>query len=98
ALITADDPAALARQIVSGGLSVRAAEQLGSSKAPPRRRAPEIKGMKDPDTLALERRLSDALGLAVTIDHKHEDGTVTIAYRTLEQLDAVVAKLAGSQG
>ena len=50
---------------------------------------------KDADTRALERRLSDALGLDVSVDHRGEGGTLRIKYRNLEQLDAVLRKLGG---
>ena len=50
---------------------------------------------KDADTHALERRLSDALGLDVSVDHRGESGTLRIKYRNLEQLDAVLKKLGG---
>jgi ParB family chromosome partitioning protein len=50
---------------------------------------------KDADTHALERRLSDALGLDVSVDHRGESGTLRIKYRNLEQLDAVLRKLGG---
>ncbi len=93
-LITADDPAGLARRIVDGGLSVREAEALGQRRAAPERKSSVLQD-KDPDTLALERRLSDALGLAVSIDNKGESGRVEIRYRTLEQLDTVCIKLTG---
>lgn len=52
-------------------------------------------GAKDADTRALERRLSDALGLEVSVDHRGEGGTLRIKYRNLEQLDAVMRKLGG---
>ncbi len=52
-------------------------------------------GAKDADTRALERRLSDALGLEVSVDHRGEGGTLRIKYRNLEQLDAVLRKLGG---
>jgi ParB family transcriptional regulator, chromosome partitioning protein len=97
-LITAEDPATLARRIVDGGLSVREAEALsqqrngGATKKKPSGDKPH----KDPDTLALERRLSDALGLAVAIDHKGDGGRLEIRYRTLEQLDGVCLKLTGA--
>ncbi len=48
---------------------------------------------KDADTRALEKRLSDALGLTVSVDHKGESGTLHIQYRDLDQLDAVLHKL-----
>jgi ParB family chromosome partitioning protein len=92
-LITADDPAALARQIVSGGLSVREAEALSQRGAAPRRAAePDV---KDADTRAIEKQLSDFLGLKVSIDHRANGGRVEIRYKTLEQLDAVLSKLTG---
>jgi len=50
---------------------------------------------KDADTRALERRLSDALGLDGSVDHRGESGTLRIKYRNLEQLDAVLRKLGG---
>lgn len=91
-LITADDPAAVARRIVGGGLSVREAEALSQERpSAPRKKAAPV--MKDADTQALEKRLSDVLGLHVAIDHKDQGGRVEIRYRTLDQLDAVCAKL-----
>jgi ParB family chromosome partitioning protein len=91
-LITADDPAAMARRIVGGGLSVREAEALSQERPDaPRKKSPPV--VKDADTQALEKRLSDVLGLHVAIDHKDQGGRVEIRYRTLDQLDAVCAKL-----
>jgi len=49
--------------------------------------------VKDPDTIALEKRVSDALGLAVTVNHRDPGGTVQIGYRSLEQLDEVMRRL-----
>jgi ParB family chromosome partitioning protein len=92
-LITADDPAVLAKEIVDRGLSVREAEALSQRGAAPKRGL-ESKP-RDADTVALEKRLSDALGMAVAIDHKDKGGRVEIRYRTLEQLDAVISKLEG---
>ncbi len=50
---------------------------------------------KDADTRALEKRLSDVLGLDVSVEHKGESGTLTIKYRDLDQLDVVLRKLEG---
>jgi ParB family transcriptional regulator, chromosome partitioning protein len=51
---------------------------------------------KNADTRALEKRVSDALGLKVTIDHKASGGgTLHVKYKDLEQLDAVLKKLGG---
>jgi ParB family transcriptional regulator, chromosome partitioning protein len=92
-LITASDPAGLAKQIIEQGLSVREAERLsqGGNAAP--KRVPLEPELKDADTVALEKRLSDALGLKVLIDHKPTGGKLEIRYRTLEQLDTVITRL-----
>jgi ParB family chromosome partitioning protein len=50
---------------------------------------------KSADTRALERRLSDALGLEVKVDHRGDGGTLHIKYRDLDQLDGVLRKLGG---
>jgi ParB family chromosome partitioning protein len=48
---------------------------------------------KNANTLALEKRISDALGLAVRIDHRERGGTLSIKYRNLDQLDEVLSRL-----
>jgi len=50
---------------------------------------------RDANTRALERQLSDALGLKVSIDQRGEGGTLRIKYKDLDQLDAVLRKLGG---
>jgi ParB family transcriptional regulator, chromosome partitioning protein len=56
-------------------------------------RAPRKPAVKDADTAALEKRLTDALGLKVAIDHKDGRGSVHVAYRDLDQLDEIVKRL-----
>jgi ParB family transcriptional regulator, chromosome partitioning protein len=94
-LITADDPAFVAQQIVSKGLSVREAEALSQGRDNAQKRRPET-ASRDADTVALERRLSDALGLSVSVGHGERGGKVEIRYRTLEQLDSICARLSGT--
>jgi ParB family chromosome partitioning protein len=48
---------------------------------------------QEADTVALEKRLSDALGLDVTIEHRGKAGVVSVRYRNREQLDEVVRRL-----
>jgi ParB family chromosome partitioning protein len=100
ALLTVQDPEALAQLIISKGLSVRDVERLAQEQAEgaqsgPKKNAPrETKSApKDADTRALEKTLTDALGLIVEIDHHGESGVVHIKYKTLEQLDALSHKL-----
>ena len=93
-LITVDDPAALARQIVDKGLSVREAEALSQQREVPAKRKSEP-ATRDTDTVALERRLADSLGLTVALSHAERGGKVEIRYKTLEQLDDLVRRLTG---
>jgi ParB family chromosome partitioning protein len=96
ALITSENPVELARQIIAGKLSVREAETLGQgqSEAASKKKSAGVATEKDADTLALERRLSDLLGLKVVIEHKEVGGRLEIRYKTLEQLDDICGKLA----
>lgn len=90
ALLNDPNPVAAAKQIVANGLNVRAAEARASKKKNPPKRA-----TKDADTLALERDLSTALGLHVSVDFKGEKkgGSLRIDYKTLEQLDDLCQRL-----
>jgi ParB family chromosome partitioning protein len=95
ALISVPDPAAAAKRIVEEGLNVRQAEELAHVEGVPVRKPQKARGgkVKDPDTVALEKRVSDALGLTVNIDHRETGGTVHIRYRDLDQLDDIVRRL-----
>ena len=96
ALITASDPAELADQVLRRGLSVRQTEALARGS---RDRPIETKSAKgsaiDSDLAALQRQLSDALGLKVTIAHTDRGGSMTVDYSTLDQLDMLCQRLSG---
>ena len=92
----------IAHEIIDKGWSVRdlEADMRKDVAGQLRDMRREAKGFvvnipKDADTRALERRLSNALGLEVSVDHRGESGTLRIKYRNLEQLDAVLKKLGG---
>lgn len=55
---------------------------------------------KDPDTLALEHDLTEALGLRVAVDAgpAGEAGRLTVHYSSLDQLDDVIRRLKGTGG
>ena len=92
AIATLPDPDAAAQKIIAGGLTVREAEALGDTAETPRKRS-TARPDKDADTRALEKQVSDGLGLAVSIAHKPDGGEVRIRYKTLEQLDDVCRRL-----
>ena len=94
ALITSEDPSALARKVIKSGLSVRQTESLAkstSSNPDAKPKAPRVKVEKDADTVALEGDLSASLGMKVMIDHQTggESGQVSIKYASLDQLDEI---------
>ncbi|WP_354343540.1 ParB/RepB/Spo0J family partition protein [Phyllobacterium ifriqiyense] len=93
-LITADNPAALADKIVRDGLSVRQAEALAQGEGG-KQPSPKAKTVdeKDADTQALEKLLSDVMGMRVTVNHLNKGGDVRIHYTTLEQLDEICQRL-----
>ncbi|WP_246611121.1 ParB/RepB/Spo0J family partition protein [Aquisediminimonas profunda] len=97
ALLGAEDPLSLGRMIVQRGLSVRETERLvKKAKAPTRtRNARSGDRVGDPDLLALERQLTDMLGLKVKINHQARSGTMTLSYSSLEQLDMICQRLSG---
>ena len=96
ALVATDSPSELAGKIIQLGLNVREAETLARETSPAR--AKKAQAEKSPDTVALEKTISDILGLKVNIhDRGAGGGTVTIAYATLEQLEDVCRRLQGAR-
>ena len=95
ALLTAENPEALAKRVVDEGLSVRDVERLSNEAAGTQGKAEKAlkRQLKDADTLAMEKRLQDALGLSVSIIGKGENGALNIRYDNFEQLDFVCKKL-----
>jgi ParB family chromosome partitioning protein len=85
----------LAREAAERQLSVRDVERRAGSlaKAP---RAPEH-SKRDPDVARLEEEISDRLGTTVQIKAgaKRGAGRLVISYGSLDQLDALLGKLAG---
>jgi len=96
-LVGEADAERIAQRIVDTGMSVRQLESemrksgVITPQGPSRSSAPA----KDADTVALERKLSNVLGLDVSIDHRGASGTLHIKYKDLDQLDAVLRKLGG---
>ena len=97
ALIGAVNPKGVADEIVKRGLNVRQVERMvRAAKDEPQTSAPKSKE-KDSDTLALERSLSDVLGLNVEIDFNGSGGKVSVKYKTLDQLDDIIRRLSDGE-
>ena len=97
ALIATDSPEELADKIIKLNLTVRQTEDLTRNKNAASKS--KITKDKDADTRALEKQMSEVVGLSVLIKHKDKTGgQVIIAYKTLDQLDEVIKKLGGQVG
>ncbi|NSX53575.1 ParB/RepB/Spo0J family partition protein [Parasulfitobacter algicola] len=99
ALITSEDPSTLAKLVVDKQLSVRETEKLAKTVIKKLEKKAVTAPNKDADTRALEGDLSAQLGMRVSIDHKdgHETGSITIKYKSLEQLDDFCRKLSAAE-
>tara|TARA_B110000971_G_C20017400_1_gene504631 strand:- start:1275 stop:2129 length:855 start_codon:yes stop_codon:yes gene_type:complete len=90
AIMNAAFPEQLAKKIVDENLSVRQAEKLAKdAKIKTAKTKP-----KAPDTIDLEQKISEVLGLeAVITDNGKRGGSIKIKYKTLDQLELVTSKL-----
>lgn len=94
ALLGAGNAEKLAKTVVLKGLNVRQTEKLAQSAKGKVSRGEKQKEEKDANTLALEKEMSNLLGLAVTINyHEEKGGRIIIWYQTLDQLEEVLARL-----
>ncbi len=94
ALLAHPEPEKAALLVIARGLNVRQTEALakqratfsGDGSAAPAK-------PQDPETAALAQTLSESLGLRVDIAFNGQGGTVRLHYRSLDQLDGIVALL-----
>jgi len=100
-LIGQPNAEALAEEIVSRGLNVRQVEAMArdatEAKAPAHPRKSKKPAEKNANLVALEKRISDSLGLVVSVDDRPRGGVLTIRYRNLDQLDEVLRRLERAQ-
>ena len=91
ALVTCDNPLAIAKQIISLGLSVRDAERLAKNVSEKKVSNKEKTKEKPADTVLLEADLSAALKMKVSINHEEgkEKGLISITYKSLDELDRI---------
>ncbi len=90
AIMNSAFPDQLAEKIINENLSVRDAENLVKDK---KGIIKKLK-LKDPDTIDLENKISETLGLTININHKgKKGGSIKIDYKTLDQLEMITQKL-----
>ena len=89
-LVATDSPQELAEKIIKLGMTVRQAEDLTRAATPKaKKQAPE----KDADTRAMEKSISEAIGLSVSLTQKGDGGQLLITYKDFDQLDDVFRRL-----
>ncbi|TVR83751.1 MAG: ParB/RepB/Spo0J family partition protein [Rhodospirillales bacterium] len=91
ALVGVPDAVALAEKIVKRGLNVRQTEAMVKANGGDAARPQRVD--KDPDTRAIERDLSERLGLNVEIKLRRRGGALVLHYRSLAQLDDILHRL-----
>ncbi|MBC6443622.1 MAG: ParB/RepB/Spo0J family partition protein [Rhodobacteraceae bacterium] len=99
AMITADDPVALAKKTVARGLSVRQVETRSKKSATSRKTKTSKYTKKDADTISLEADLTANLGMKVTINHTagKENGILSIEYKDFGHLDKLCQMLSATR-
>lgn len=101
ALVGAENPRAIAEAVLSKGLSVREVERMvrqqSTGSSAPRRARATRDSADAADIAAVQIHLEEFLGLPVRIntDADPRSGSVTIRYRTLDQLDLICQRLTG---
>ena len=83
-----DQQSKIIREAIQKKLSVRAVENLIKPKQ--NNKSAQI---KDADTLALERKLTDILGAKTTIHYGKKGGAVNIRYGSVDELQGIIDKL-----
>jgi ParB family chromosome partitioning protein len=91
-LVGKDDASKLASEIVQKKLNVREAENIGRLNSKQSSNS-ALGHHEDSDIQALERSLSENLGMNVRIRNGHNSGVLSIQFLSLEQLDEIVQKL-----
>jgi len=94
ALIVLADPLPVAKFAIKKGMSVRQLESYVSYLKKDKKSKQVSVSQKSPDTLMLEKKLTDNLGLSVQIDEgKGEKGEIKIKYLSYDQLNFICDKL-----
>ena len=92
-LLGAENAVEIAHKIVNENLNVRQTEKLMQDTNEGASQPVKAKKEKNADLRDLEETLTVRLGLKVTISEKKRGGSVSVQYKTLEQLDELLKKL-----
>ena len=96
ALLAVSDPkyaTHIAKRAVAEGWTVRQVEEAVNARAPRRRAPRSTKGARPAQIVELETRLSDQLGLPVSISYRNQKGSLKVGFNSIDDLQRVFAKL-----
>ena len=94
ALIVLKDPLSVAKYAINKKMSVRQLENYVSYLKSGRNKKEQTPKTKSSDTVALEKNLTDKIGLAVEINERGDGrGEMNIKFTSYDQLDSVCKKL-----
>lgn len=94
ALLAHPEPAKAAVAVIARGLNVRQTEALAMRRSGSLSPSSDRRGRTaDPETAALERDLTERLGMKVEISFDGKGGMLRIRYTSLDQLDGLIALL-----
>ena len=96
ALLTLSDNDQLdcAMRVVSESLSVRECEAIASKFSGNKKNQRKTQLTKDPNTLSLEKELTEILGSKVEIKHnKKGKGRLIVSYKSLAALQGIIEKI-----
>jgi ParB family transcriptional regulator, chromosome partitioning protein len=94
ALLSLADPDAVADKIVAEGMTVREVESLANSRSEKRNKI-RRHSEHDPNTKAIEDKISEALGVQVQIKQIGKKHALHIKVRDLDQLNFICSRLVG---
>ncbi|MGL1937286.1 MAG: ParB/RepB/Spo0J family partition protein [Fibrobacterales bacterium] len=81
-----EDPIAMARQIIEGGLNVRETESVAKNSGS---KLPKKEKIKDPNVVNFERELEYALGTSVDVSGNAKKGKISITFTGSEDLERI---------
>lgn len=96
ALLAVSDPkyaTHIAKRAVAEGWTVRQVEEAVSARAPRRRSPRSTTDARPAQIVELETRLSDQLGLPVSISYRNQKGSVKVGFSSIDDLQRLFAKL-----
>ena len=81
-------------RVVSESLSVRECEVIASKLSSNKKNQSKTQSAKDPNTVSLEKELTEVLGSTVEIKHnKKGKGKLIVSYKSLAALQGIIEKI-----